>query len=91
LIREVSEKIVRGCEYFLGNGRIIEEPHSLSIHFAEDKNVSEVINLFERFKHEAVHLGPGFQVTRIPAHDEPDSVMYKVDMWGTWTIYASIL
>ena len=38
-----------------------------------------------------VHLGSGFQVRRAVAHDEPDAVLYKIDIWGTWTIYASIL
>jgi len=39
----------------------------------------------------AAYLGPGFQVIRVAAHDEPNAVMYRITIWGTLVIYASIL
>jgi len=48
-----------------------------------------VLRLFGRFG--PVKLGPGFTVRRAVAHDDPNTVLYKIDIWGTWTIYASIL
>ena len=36
-------------------------------------------------------MGPGFRVRRAAAHDDPKTVMYKIDIWGTWSIYTSIL
>jgi len=89
LLKDVSGKIVRGCEYVLGNGRIIEEPLTLAIYFAEERNVDQVVRLFNGFG--PIHLGPGFQVRRAEAHDDPNAILYRIDVWGTWTIYASIL
>jgi hypothetical protein len=89
LLREVSGKIVRGCEYVLGKGRIIENPYAIGVHFAGEEKIGDVIRLFDRLG--AVHLGPGFRVKRAIAHDDPNAVLYKIDIWGTWTIYASIL
>jgi hypothetical protein len=37
------------------------------------------------------HLGPGFQIRRVAPRDDPKAVMYKIDIWGTWTIYASMI
>jgi hypothetical protein len=89
LVKGVAAKIVTGCEYKLGEERLIEKPYELSIHFAEEANISDVLKVFDHFS-TPVHLGPGFQVRRAVAHDEPKTVLYKIDIWGTWTIYASI-
>ena len=89
LLKEVSGKIVRGCEYVLGHRRIIEDHHTVGIYFADAESIGDVIRLFDNFG--SVHLGPGFQVKRAIAHDDPNAVLYKIDIWGTWTIYASIL
>ncbi len=88
-MKEVAGKIVRGCEYVLGKRRIIEDPYTVQIYFADEKRIGDVIRLFDSFG--PVHLGPGFHVTRAVAHDDPNAVLYKIDIWGTWTIYGSIL
>lgn len=91
-VEEVAKKIVRGCEYSLANGRIIEEPYRLAVHFVhEDKIPQAVTRIFGGPSAETTHLGPGFVVTRAEAHDEPGSVVYKIVLWGTVVIYASIL
>jgi hypothetical protein len=79
LVKGVAAKIVRGCEYKLGEERLIEKPYELSIHFAEEANISEVIKVFDHFS-TPVHLGPGFKVRRAVAHDEPKTVLYKIDI-----------
>jgi hypothetical protein len=89
VIKEVAAKIVRGCEYVLGGERLIEEPYELSIYFAHEHKIQDVLRIFNRFG--SVQLGPGFAVRRAAAHDDPKSVLYKIDIWGTWTIYASII
>ncbi len=89
LLKEVATKIVRGCEYVLGGRRLIEEPYTLQIYFAHDAKVPDIIGLFGRFGPE--QLGPGFSVRRAAAHDDPNAVLYKIDVWEKWTIYASIL
>jgi hypothetical protein len=89
LLKEVSGKIVRGCEYVLGQRRIIEDPYTMAIYFAEEEKIGDVMRLFDKFG--PLLLGPGFRVKRAVAQDDPNAVLYKIDIWGTWTIYASIL
>jgi aspartyl-tRNA(Asn)/glutamyl-tRNA(Gln) amidotransferase subunit B len=89
LLKEVAKKIVRGCEFVLADKRIIEPPHAIDIYFADDAKIRDVLRLFARFG--PVYLGPGFEVRRAVAHDDPHSVMYRIEIWGTWVIYASIL
>jgi hypothetical protein len=89
VIKEVSAKIVQGCEYVLGGERFIEEAYELSIYFAHEHKIEDVLRLFNSFG--PIQLGPGFAVRRAPARDDPKSVLCKIDIWGTWTIYASII
>ncbi|MBZ5615721.1 MAG: hypothetical protein LAO23_17075 [Acidobacteriia bacterium] len=89
LVRQVAEKIVRGCEYVLAGKRLVEDPYAVEVYFAHDDKIQDVLRVFNRFG--PVQLGPGFRVSRAAAHDEPNNVMYKIDIWGTWTIYASIM
>jgi hypothetical protein len=85
----VAKKIVRGCEYILAQERIVEPPYVEQIYFAKGSDVQNVLQIFRPFG--TTHLGPGFRVTRAAAHDDPKSVMYKIDVWDSWTIYAVIL
>jgi hypothetical protein len=59
VIKEVAAKIVRGCEYVLGGERLIEEPCELSIYFAHEHKIQDVLRIFNRFG--SVQLGPGLQ------------------------------
>ena len=89
LLKKVAGKIVRGCEYVLGDGRIVENDGDLKVYFAHEQQIQDVIGVFNKFG-SPVHLGPGFRVTRAAAHDDPSLVMYKIDIWSTWSIYAVI-
>ncbi|MGA9896683.1 MAG: hypothetical protein WBQ09_01175 [Terriglobales bacterium] len=92
LMEEVVKKIVRGCEFELAKGRIIEEPYEIGISFVHEHNVPEAVNrAFQISSALKAPLGPGFEVTRVEAHDEPGAVMYKMVIWGTLVAYASIL
>lgn len=88
-MREVAKKIVRGCEYELGDGRIVESPYKLDVYFAHENQVGDVLKVFSPFG--PVQQRPGFQVQRAVAHDDPLTVMYRIKVWGAWTIYASII
>ena len=91
-VGEVAKKIVRGCEYSLANERIVDEPYREEVYFVHEKNVpQDVTQIFEGPSAKTTHLGPGFVVTRAQAQDEPCSVVYKIVLWGTVVIYASIL
>lgn len=88
LLTAVAEKIIRGCEYVLCQKRIVEDPYALKIYFAEAAKIQDVLKIFDHFG--PVHIGPGFQVRRAAAHDDPNLAMYKIDVWATLTIYATI-
>lgn len=89
LLREVAGKIVCGCEYALGDKRIIEAPFAVEVYFVREEDIRDVLRIFNAFG--SVYIGPGFRVRRAVAHDDPNIVMYKIDIWGSWTIYASIM
>ena len=89
LLREVAGKIVRGCEYELGNKRIVEAPYVVEVYFLSEEDIRDVLRIFNAFG--PVYIGPGFGVRRAVAHDDPNIVMYKIDIWGAWTIYGSIM
>jgi hypothetical protein len=89
-INEVVKKIVRGCEYWLAGGRIIEPPYEINV-FYPTSTPADVNNLMAAFAFGPVHLGPGLKIRRGAAHDDPLSVIYELVIWDTLTVYASIL
>jgi hypothetical protein len=90
LLLKVYEKIVRGCEYVLA-GRIIEEPYSVQIYFVHDHNIPEdLARGLESPTAEDVHLGPGFRVVRVAAHDSY-AVAYEITLWGSAYFFAFIM
>jgi len=89
LMREVAKKIVRGCEYELGSNRIVGPPYELSVYFVPESKIGKVLRLFSAFG--PVQQGPGFQVQRAGVQDDPLTVLYRIKIWGAWTIYASIM
>lgn len=88
-LQQVFGKIVRGCEYWLADRRIVEPPYEVAIHFVHDCDVPDVIRAFGPFG--PVYLGPGFRVRRAGAHDEPLAVLYEIVLWATLKFYAAIL
>jgi hypothetical protein len=86
---EVARKIIRGCEYWFSNGRIVEPPYKIDVFFAHQADVPDVIRIFSAF--DSFHFGPGFRVRRGVAHDEPPSAIYEVVIWDSITFYATLL
>ena len=64
----------------------------MEIYFVHQHNVPGLVAwAFGGPRANTTCLGPGFSVTRAPAHDEPDIVMYKIVVWGKLVIYAAII
>jgi hypothetical protein len=85
----VSEKVIRGCEYKLNNKKYIEEPYRLEVYFPHDDGIDDVSAAFAKVP--AATLGPGFEVKRCSTRpEECYAVLYRVIIWGTVNIYASI-
>jgi hypothetical protein len=88
-LHNVLGKVVRGCEYWLTAGRIVEPPCELTVHFVHDVDVPDVVRVFAPFG--PVYLGPGFRVRRAGAHDEPLAALYEIVLWDTLKFYAVIV
>lgn len=86
----VTKKIVRGCEFWLGDGRIIEPPSEIEIIFPREKPDLHAAVLAE-FARGATHLGPGLQIRRAQAVDDPRGVLYELTIWDNTTVYSIIL
>jgi hypothetical protein len=89
-IHAVVKKIVRGCEYWLAGGRIVESPYEIEVFFPTE--TPELVGqLLTAFALGPVYLGPGLRIRRGGAHDDSLSALYELVMWETLTVYASIL
>lgn len=89
-IYAVVKKIVRGCEYWLSGGRIVEPPYEIEVFFPTE-TPEDVNRLMAAFALGPVFLGPGLRIRRGGAHDDPLTVLYELAIWDTITAYASIL
>jgi hypothetical protein len=91
LLHEVAKKMVRGCEYVLAD-RIVDKPYNVQIYFVRKHDIPDnLVWAFQSPSAITTHLGPGFSVTRVAAHDEPKTVVYKMSVWGTLDFYATIM
>ena len=89
-IHAVVKKIVRGCEYWLADGRIVEPPYEIEVIFPRE--TPELVKaVMARFALGPVHLGPGLRIRRGGAQDDPLCAMYELVMWDTMVVYAIIL
>jgi hypothetical protein len=90
ILRRVSEKIVRGCEYKLNDGAYVEKPLEVKIFFIHDRGSEDLTAFVEKLP--ATKLGPGFEVRRgqAPPEEGVHIVIYRILIWGTLKIYASI-
>ncbi len=88
-IHAVVKKIVRGCEYWLAAGRIVEPPYEIEVFFPTE-TPELVSQLLAAFALGPVYLGPGLRIRRGGAHDDSLTALYELVMWDTLTVYASI-
>jgi hypothetical protein len=77
-IYAVVKKIVRGCEYWLSGGRIVEPPYEIEVFFPTE-TPEDVNKLMAAFALGPVFLGPGLRIPRGGAHDDPLTVLYDQD------------
>jgi len=89
-VHEVVKKIVRGCEYWLGNGRIVEPPYEIEVIFARE-TTPFVATVMARFAVVTRDLKPGLAIRRATAQDDPLGSLYELTLWETTTVYATIL
>ena len=90
LLEELGQKFVRGLTYKLENARFITQMQSIEIYFAEDQKVKWVSNLIKNAGTK-VCRGEGIEIERAVGDLERVGALYRITIWGRWTIYAAIL
>ena len=81
----VAEKIVRGCEYKLKN-RIVEPPYGIRTFVSESAIVAEPYASFAK----SFDFGPGCNVRRLFATENPNVGLYWISIWGSLHFNARI-
>lgn len=90
MLAAVAKKIVRGCEYWLANGRIIEQSYDIDVLYVGPENLpASVAQLVAVFG--LAHLGPGLRIRRGAAHDDQGAALYEIVVWDSLSFYAAIL
>jgi hypothetical protein len=89
-LHAVLRKIVRGCEYWFLNGRIIEPPWEISIHFVQSADVPDSVRkIIAPFG--PVYLGPGIQIQRAGSQDGSNAAFYRIVFWDSLFYFSAIL
>jgi len=83
----VAKKILRGCEYWLADGRIIEPPYSLEV-FVPREPPEEIL---QHVPFGPDYLGPGCRIRRAVPVDEPKVAIYEIVIWKSLKLFFSIL
>jgi hypothetical protein len=86
-VQAVAEKILRGCEYWLADGRMIEPPYELEA-FMPRETPEE---LLRHMPFGPDYLGPGCRIRRAVPVDEPNWAIYEIVIWDTWRSFFSIM
>jgi hypothetical protein len=74
----VAEKIVRGCEYKLKD-RLVEPPYGMRIFVSP----SDVVPEPYASASQVFEFGPGCNVRRLFAREDPNVVLYWISVWNT--------
>ena len=86
-VHAIAKKILRGCEYWLAKGRIVEPPYELEVFLPSETPAV----LSQHLKVGPDYLGPGCRVRRAVPVDEPHSAIYEIVIWDTLHLFFSIL
>ena|SRR5215510_7372452 len=82
-----TKKILRGCEYWMANGRIVEPPYEVDV-FLPSETPEE---LAKHLKFGPDYLGPGCRIRRAVPVDEPGGAIFEILIWDTLKLFFSIL
>lgn len=86
-LRKVACKVVRGLEHHI-DGNYVEPPRELTVHFLPEPAAQQLSHLF---KDSGLYLGPGFQVHRAQSQEDLRQVLYRLRIWDTLVVHASIV
>jgi hypothetical protein len=86
-VHSVAKKILRGCEYWLADGRIVEPPCELEVFIPREAPEE----LLQHMPFGPDYLGPGCRIRRAVPVDEPQVAIYEIVIWESWRLFFSIL
>lgn len=75
----MAEKIARGCEYKLKDKKYVEPPYAVRTCITDPDEMSPLFTSHRR----DVDFGPGCQVRRVFANEDPNVVRYRILIWAT--------
>ncbi|MFN0313580.1 MAG: hypothetical protein ACKVQA_00885 [Burkholderiales bacterium] len=87
-LRRLTEKIVRGI-FFLEDDTFLDSDHSIGFYALSDEGAGPIKELLHRFGKEYAR-GPGIVVRRAVAVDRPTGGVFQIEIWGLFTMYASV-
>lgn len=87
-LKAFGEKIVRGITYVVDE-KYIEDDYSIEIMSAAEIDVPSFRRFLTRF---GVHYdrGPGISVTRAVPHDDLNTAMFEIEIWGRLNLWATV-
>lgn len=86
-VHPVAKKILRGCEYWLADGRIVEPPYELEVFIPREAPEE----LLQHMPFGPDYLGPGCRIRRAVPVDDPNVAIYEIVIWESWKLFFSIL
>lgn len=83
------EKLVRGLT-FIQDNKFIEPSYSIEHHVLSKEDAKPIQEELDRFgvTHEC---GPGIRVVRAVVPEDRISALFKIEIWGRLTMYASVV
>ena len=84
-VHEVAKKILRGCEFWLSDGRIVEPPYELEVFSETPKELEPHLKFGQDY------LGPGCRIRRAVPLDDSGAAIYEIVVWDSWKLFFSIL
>jgi hypothetical protein len=88
-IDRLAEKIVRGLTY-LDNGKFIDDSYLIESHVMREESASELREQFAKFGMR-YDRRPGLVVDRCVTPEDGISSMYRIEIWGQFRVYASVV
>jgi hypothetical protein len=86
-VHSVAKKILRGCEYWLADGRIVEPPYELEVFIPREAPKE----LLQHMQFGPDYLGPGCRIRRAVPVDDPRAAIYQIVIWETLTLFFAVL
>lgn len=88
-MKRLVEKIIKGITY-LESERYLGDTADIEHHVIREADVSQIRELL--YRHGERHSrSPGIEVVRAVAPEDGVSAIYRIEIWGRFVMYASVI